>query len=101
MTMFAVIKTGGKQYRIQQGDQILVEKLLGNVGDTIKLNEVLMAGDKVGQPLLAGSYVEAKILNQDKGDKITVLKYKRRQNYRRKIGHRQLITKLEITSIKA
>jgi len=98
---YAVIKTGGKQYRVTTGDKILVEKLAGNIGDTVTLKEVLLVGDKVGSPLVANAAVEAKILNQDKGEKITVLKYKRRKNYRRKIGHRQDVTKLEIVQIKA
>ena len=105
--MYAVIKTGGKQYRVSQGDTLRVEKLLGNVGDTVKLSEVLLVGDalgantiKIGQPIVAGAEVEAKITAQGRGEKIIVFKFRRRKNYRRKTGHRQPITTLHITSIK-
>jgi large subunit ribosomal protein L21 len=101
--MYAVIKTGGKQYRVAQGDKLRVEKLPGNVGDTVTLGEVLLvgAGDgvKVGTPVVGGARVEAKIVAQDRGPKITIFKFRRRKNYRRKTGHRQPFTALEITSI--
>ena len=100
---YAVIKTGGKQYRVTQGDRLRVEKLAGNVGDTVTLNEVLLvgAGDgvKVGAPLVGGAKVDAKIVAQDRGKKIIIFKFRRRKNYRRKSGHRQPFTALEITGI--
>ncbi len=101
--MYAVIRTGGKQYRVSQGDTLRVEKLLGNVGDMITLNEVLLLGGdaiKIGQPMVAGATVEAKITGQGRGEKIIVFKFRRRKNYRRKSGHRQPITTLQITGIK-
>jgi len=101
--MYAVIKTGGKQYRVAQGDRLRVEKLAGNVGDTVTLGEVLLVGAgegvKVGAPLVSGAKVEAKIVAQDRGKKITIFKFRRRKNYRRKTGHRQPFTALEITGI--
>ena len=101
--MYAVIKTGGKQYRVAQGDKLRVEKLAGNVGDTVTLGEVLLvgAGDgvKVGTPVVSGAKVEAKIVAQDRGPKVIIFKFRRRKNYRRKTGHRQPFTALEITSV--
>lgn len=103
--MFAVIKTGGKQYKVQKEDKILVEKLDGKEGDKLTLDEVLMVADgksaKVGEPVLKGAKVEAKVIAQTRGPKITVFKKKRRQNYRRKKGHRQDLTMIQITDIKA
>jgi large subunit ribosomal protein L21 len=102
--MYAVIKTGGKQYRVAQGDRLRVEKLAGNVGDTVTLGEVLLVGAgegvKIGTPSVSGAKVEAKILGQDRGEKIIIFKFRRRKNYRRKTGHRQPYTALEITGIK-
>jgi large subunit ribosomal protein L21 len=101
--MYAVIKTGGKQYRVAQGDRLRVEKLAGNVGDTVSLGEVLLVGQgdgvKVGAPLVSGAKVDAKIIAQDRGKKIIIFKFRRRKNYRRKTGHRQPFTALEITGI--
>lgn len=101
--MYAVIKTGGKQYRVAQGDRLRVEKLPGNVGDTVTLGEVLLVGSgdgvKIGQPTVSGAKVEAKILGQDRGEKVIIFKFRRRKNYRRKTGHRQPFTALEITGI--
>ena len=103
--MFAVIKTGGKQYKVQKDDKLLVEKLEGNEGDKVTLEEVLMVADgkksTVGEPLVKGAKVEAKVVAQTRGPKITVFKKKRRQNYRRKKGHRQDLTMIQITNIKA
>lgn len=103
--MFAVIKTGGKQYKVQKDDKILVEKLDGKEGDKVKLDEVLMIADgktsKVGSPAIAGASVEATVVAQTRGPKITIFKKKRRQNYRRKKGHRQDLTMIQITNIKA
>ncbi len=103
--MFAVIKTGGKQYKVQKDDKLLVEKLEGNNGDKVTINEVLMVSDgkkaTLGEPLVKGAKVEAKIVEQTRGSKIVVFKKKRRQNYRRKKGHRQDLTMIQITNIKA
>ncbi len=103
--MFAVIKTGGKQYKVQKDDKLLVEKLDAKEGDKINLEEVLMIADgkksTLGEPLVKGAVVEAKVVTQTRGPKITVFKKKRRQNYRRKKGHRQDLTMIQITNIKA
>ncbi len=101
--MYAVIKTGGKQYRVQKGDKIFVEKVPGNVGDAISFDQVLMLGGealKLGKPLVAGAKVEAKILEHGRGEKVIIFKFRRRKNYRRKTGHRQPFTTLQITDIK-
>lgn len=101
--MYAVIKTGGKQYRVAQGDRLRVEKLPGNVGDSVTLGEVLLVGSgegvKVGAPVVSGAKVEAKIVAQDRSPKVIIFKFRRRKNYRRKTGHRQPFTALEITGI--
>ncbi|MFA5133985.1 MAG: 50S ribosomal protein L21 [Patescibacteria group bacterium] len=99
--MLAVIKTGGKQYIVKENDKLKVEKLEGNVGDTIKLEEVLLADEKIGSPLLPGAYVEAKIVRQDKDKKIRVVKFKSKVRYLRTRGHRQPFTELQITKISA
>ncbi len=103
--MFAVIKTGGKQYKVQKNDKIFVEKIEGEDGAVIQLDQVLMIADEkksaVGAPMLEGAIVEATIIRQDRGPKITIFKKKRRQNYRRKKGHRQDLTYIQITDIKA
>ncbi len=101
--MFAVLKTGGKQYKVSQGDVIQVEKLEGNVGDKVTLDQVLMIGEEdkvdVGSPILEGSQVTGEIIGQGKGPKLLVFKKHRRKKYRRKNGHRQFITHLKITEI--
>ncbi len=101
--MFAVVKTGGKQYRVQENDVIFVEKLEGVAGDKITLNDVLMVGEgsnvTVGSPFVEGAAVNFEILEQKRADKIIVFKKKRRQNYRRKKGHRQHQTVLRAVSI--
>lgn len=100
--MYAVFKTGGKQYRVAKGDVLRVEKLPGNVGDTVAFDHVLMIGGdavKVGTPMVKGAKVEAKITAQDRAKKIIVFKFRRRKNYRRKAGHRQPFTALEIVGI--
>lgn len=102
--MYAVIQTGGKQYRISEGDTLRVEKLAGDVGAEVQFGEVLMlGGDKVavGKPFVSGAKVTAKITAQDRAKKIIVFKKRRRQNYRRKRGHRQPFTELKITGIRA
>jgi large subunit ribosomal protein L21 len=97
--MFAIVRTGGKQYRVAAGDKIVVEKLAGEAGDSIVLDDVLLAGDGGDLKSTDGLTVAAEIVAQAKGDKVTVFKKKRRQNYRRKRGHRQLHTILKIVSI--
>ena len=98
--MYAVIKTGGKQYRVTKDDIIEVEKLDAAIGGSVTLDHVLLVGSKIGTPTVAGASVKATVLNQKKDDKIIVFKKKRRQNYRRKNGHRQNLTVLKITDIK-
>ena len=101
--MYAVIKTGGKQYKVAADDVIHVEKLKGEAGDKVELNEVLMVGGegapKIGTPLVEGAMVAAEVVKQTRGAKIIVFKKKRRQNYRRKKGHRQDLTALRILGI--
>ena len=103
--MYAVIKTGGKQYKVSKDDIISVEKLSEDAGKKIKLNEVLIISEKgkptVGNPLIKGASVEAEIVDHSRAAKITVFKKKRRHNYRRKKGHKQNITNLKILSINA
>ena len=103
--MFAVIRTGGKQYKVAPGEVIAVEKLDGEPGATVELGEVLMIGDgadvSTGAPLLAGASVSAELVEQTRAAKIIVFKKKRRHNYRRKNGHRQHQTLLRITGINA
>ncbi|MEK6745600.1 MAG: 50S ribosomal protein L21 [Rickettsiales bacterium] len=99
--MFAVIRTGGKQYKVASGDVISVEKLEGAAGDKLEIGEVLMAGNKVGAPMLAGAKVLVEIIKQFRDDKVIVFKKRRRHNYRRKKGHRQYLTEIKITEIKA
>ncbi|GAA3896371.1 50S ribosomal protein L21 [Sphingomonas limnosediminicola] len=97
--MFAVVRTGGKQYRVAPGDKIVVEKLDGNAGDQITLGEVLLAGEGSDLKSTDGLTVAAEILAQAKGEKVTVFKKRRRHNYRRKKGHRQQHTILKIVAI--
>ena len=97
--MFAVIKTGGKQYLIKEGDKLKVEKLEGKEGDKIVLEEVLLADEKMGVPLVEGAKVEAKILKQGKAKKVTVVKYKPKIRYKKTTGHRQLFTEIQIEKI--
>ncbi len=103
--MYAVFKTGGKQYRASTGDVIKVEKIEAEKGATVELDQVLMVGEgediKIGTPFLEGGKVTATVVDQGRGDKITVIKFKRRKNYRRKMGHRQYFTQIEITGIEA
>ena len=101
--MYAVVKTGGKQYRVSEGQTLEVEKLEGSPGDRINLNEVLLLseGDNVtvGRPLVDGASVEVEIVDHDKHRKVLVFKLRRRKRYRRKVGHRQPYTALKVTSI--
>ena len=97
--MFAIVRTGGKQYRVAPGDKIVVEKLAGEAGDSIDLTDVLLAGEGSDLKSTAGLIVAAEIVAQAKSDKVTVFKKRRRHNYRRKAGHRQQLTILKIVSI--
>ena len=101
--MYAVIKTGGKQYRVQEGDVITIEKLNANVGDTVEFDEVLVLGEgadiKVGTPFLDGVKVFGTVTENGKGKKIIIFKYKSKKDYRKKQGHRQPYTMVEITGL--
>jgi large subunit ribosomal protein L21 len=105
--MYAVFKTGGKQYRVAAGDRLRVEKLTGAVGEGVTFDNVLLVGSpggeslKLGKPLVSGAKVEAKIVAQGLGPKIVIFRLRRRKNYRRKKGHRQPFTALEIVKIVA
>ncbi|MGH1398693.1 MAG: 50S ribosomal protein L21 [Alphaproteobacteria bacterium] len=99
--MFAVIRTGGKQYRVQKDDKIEIEKLDVKEGDKIDFDEILFVDGKIGAPLVKGATVAATVVAQKRAPKVTVFKKKRRQNYRRKIGHKQPLTLVQITDIKA
>ena len=101
--MYAVIKSGGKQYRVQKGDSINVEKIQADEGATVKIDDVLMVADgekiKIGTPLVAGASVKAKVTSHGRGDKILVVKFNRRKHHRKQMGHRQDYTELAITGI--
>ena len=99
--MFAVVRTGGKQYRVAAGDKIAVEKLAGEAGDTITLGDVLLAGEGDSLADAAKVTVSAEIIAQAKSEKVIVFKKRRRHNYRRKNGHRQQMTLLRITAVGA
>lgn len=101
--MYAVIQTGGKQYRVAQGDTLRVEKLAADEGATVELDKVLMVADgeeiKIGAPYVAGGKVTAKVKSHGRGDKVMIIKFRRRKHYMRRQGHRQWFTELEITGI--
>ena len=103
--MYAVIQTGGKQYRVEPGAVISLERIPGDVGSPLELNRVLLFSDgttvKVGQPVLSGAKVISEIVAQTRGEKIDVFKFKKRKKYRRKTGHRQELTKVRIAEIVA
>jgi large subunit ribosomal protein L21 len=103
--MYAVVKTGGKQYRVEEGGTLIVEKISGEVGEPVSLDRVLMFSDgenvSVGTPVLENVVVKGHIVRQDRLRKIIVFKYKKRKRYRRKLGHRQAFTEIKIDSIKA
>jgi large subunit ribosomal protein L21 len=101
--MYAVVRSGGKQYRIEPGQRVRLERVAGNEGDAIELGEVLLIGGegeaRIGQPLVAGAKAVGKIVGQGRGPKITLFKMKRRKNYRRKQGHRQDYTEVLVDRI--
>jgi len=103
--MFAVIKTGGKQYKVNVGDKLKIERLDAEAGESVEFKEVLMQADedngivKIGRPFIDGAKVTGKVLGEEKDDKITIIKFKPKKRYKRKAGHRQLHTEVEITEI--
>ena len=100
--MYAIFATGGKQYRVSEGDVIYIEKIDAQVDSTVSFDVLLMGNDgdvKIGTPVVEGVKVEGKVVGQIRGEKIVVYKYKSKKNYRRKQGHRQPYTKVEITKI--
>jgi len=102
MATTAVIRTGGKQYRVSEGDTLALELLPGDAGKEILFSDVLMIGGeapKFGTPMVAGAKVTAQILAQERGERLTVFKFRRRKRYKRKNGHRQYLTQVKITSI--
>ena len=101
--MYAIIATGGKQYRVSQGDVIYIEKVNQDVDSTISFDVLMIGGEevKVGNPVVEGAKVEGKVVAQVKGEKIMIYKYKSKKNYHRRQGHRQPYTKVEITAINA
>jgi len=102
-SMYAVIKTGGKQYRVSQGDTLRVETIDANAGDSIEFDQVLMVGEgekvKVGTPLVDGGKVTATVKSHGRGDKVEIIKFRRRKHHMKKMGHRQNFTEVEITAI--
>jgi large subunit ribosomal protein L21 len=102
--MYAIIETGGKQVKVEQGQEIFIEKVAGEVNDVVTFDKVLFVGGddvKVGVPFVEGATVTAKVVGQGRGKKITVFKYKPKKNYHRKLGHRQPFTKVVIEGINA
>jgi large subunit ribosomal protein L21 len=100
--MYAIIKTGGKQYKVEEGKTISIEKLDAEVGAAVEFGDVLLLSDadvKIGQPFVAGAKVTGTVLEQGKGAKIRIFKYKAKSNYRRRQGHRQPFTKVKIEKI--
>ena len=101
--MYAVVKTGGKQYRITPGEKVKVEQISGDIGAEVVLDQVLMVGDgdsvRLGQPTIAGATVKATVVSQGRGDKVTIFKMRRRKHYQKHQGHRQNYTELKIDSI--
>lgn len=99
---YAIIRSGGKQYRVAEGDTVRVDLMSGAAGDKIKFDDVLMIGGdqpKIGKPLVAGASVEAEIIGETKGDKLVVFKFRKRKRSRRKAGHRQHFTSVKITKV--
>jgi large subunit ribosomal protein L21 len=101
--MYAVVKTGGKQYRVSAGEKLKVEQIPADIGSEIELNEVLMVGDgeavRLGNPLVAGASVKARVLGHGRGEKVRIFKLRRRKHYRKTQGHRQNYTEIEILGI--
>jgi len=103
--MYAIVATGGKQYRVKEGEKLRVEKLSAEAGETIELDKVLMVGEgddvKIGAPYLEGAKVTATVAANGRGDKVKIIKFNRRKHYRKQMGHRQSFTEIEITGISA
>ncbi|MDH5357706.1 MAG: 50S ribosomal protein L21 [Gammaproteobacteria bacterium] len=103
--MYAIVATGGKQYRVKEGETLRVEKLSAEAGDTVELDKVLLVGEgadvKVGAPYLDGAKVTAKVAANGRGDKVKIIKFRRRKHHRKQMGHRQSYTEIEITGITA
>lgn len=103
--MYAVIKTGGKQYKVAAGDKLKVEKLVGDVGSTVVIDKVLMIADgektTIGAPLVAGATVNATVVSHGRADKVMIFKFRRRKHYRKTQGHRQSFTEIQIDTIAA
>ena len=101
--MYAIIRTGGKQYRVSEGDTLRVETLEANAGDSVEFDEVLMVGEgesvKIGTPLVDGGKVTAKVKAHGRGDKVEIIKFRRRKHHMKRMGHRQNYTEVEITGI--
>jgi large subunit ribosomal protein L21 len=101
--MYAVIKTGGKQYKVAPGEKLKVETLVADVGSTVSFEEVLMIGNgdqhKIGAPNIAGGKVTAEVVRHGRGDKVRIIKHRRRKNYHREMGHRQNFTEIQIKEI--
>src|SRR5579885_1944795 len=103
--MYAVVRTGGKQYSVREGQQLDVESIAGQAGDRVELDEVLLISDgdalNIGSPTIPGARVVAEVIDQGRAQKVTVFKYKRKTRYRRKVGHRQPFTRLAVREIRA
>ena len=103
--MYAIVATGGKQYRVKVGGKLRVEKLSAEAGDTVELDKVLMVGEgddvKIGAPYLEGAKVTATVAANGRGDKVKIVKFRRRKHHRKQMGHRQSFTEIEITGISA
>lgn len=103
--MYAIVATGGKQYRVKEGEKLRVEKLSAEEGDKIKLDQVLLVGEgkdvKIGAPYVKGAKVTATVVANGRGDKVKIIKFRRRKHYRKQAGHRQSYTEIEITGISA
>lgn len=101
--MYAIVATGGKQYRVKEGEKLRIEKLTAEAGDTVELDKVLLVGEgediKVGAPYLDGAKVTAKVAANGRGDKVKIVKFKRRKHHQKQMGHRQAYTEIEITGI--
>ena len=103
--MYAIVATGGKQYRVKEGEKLRIEKLTAEAGDTVELDKVLLVGEgediKVGAPYLDGAKVTAKVAANGRGDKVKIVKFKRRKHHQKQMGHLQAYTTLELTGISA